>query len=100
MKSSTQEGLLEYLNTAPRQLAPIRLAKRRFPLENISAVLDEDTGKLMEYRKIIRKPKYQQFYRNSYANEIGCLTQGMPGLVEGTNTIFFYRQARYPLQQV
>ena len=48
MKSSTQEAILAYLNTVPRKLAPRRLAQRRFPLKMFSAVLDEDTGYLME----------------------------------------------------
>ena len=70
MKSSTQEAMLAYLNTAPRQLTPRWLAQRHFPLKMLSAVLDEDTGELMEYRKLVQKPKYQQLYHNSYSKEI------------------------------
>ena len=80
---------MAYLNVAPQKLAPKRLAQRRFPLEIISAVLDEDTGKLMEYRKLMKKTKYRNLYHNSYANKIGRLSQVMPGLVEGTNTMLF-----------
>ena len=60
----------------------------------LSAVLNKDTGKLMEYRKLMKKPKHRHLYRNSYAKEIGLLSQGMAGLVECTNTIFLiYKQA-------
>ena len=67
MKSSTQKAMLAYLNMAPRKLAPRQLEQRYFTLEMISAVLNEDTIKLMEYRKLMWKPKYRQLYRKSYA---------------------------------
>jgi len=72
------------LNVSPRNLA-----SRRFPFEMINAVLDKDTGELMEYRHLMKNPKYRQLYGKSYAKELGRLAQGMPGQVEGTNTIFF-----------
>ena len=53
-----------------------------------NAVLDEDTGELMEYRHLMKNPKYRQLYGKSYAKELGRLAQGMPGQVEGTNTFF------------
>ena len=55
----------------------------------LSAVLDDGTGELMEYRKLMNKPKYFPLYCDYYAKEIGRLAQGMPGLVEGTSTVFF-----------
>ena len=73
MKTSTQEAILAYLNTVPQQLAPRRLAKKHFLLKIISAVLDEDTVKLMEYIKLMQKQKYRQLYHNSYDKEIGRL---------------------------
>ena len=62
----------------------------------LSAVLDEDTGELMDFRKMMMNPKYYPLYRNSYATEIGRLAQGMPGLVEGTNTLFFIKKTSVP----
>ena len=62
-------------------------------------MLDEDTGELMEYRKIMRKPKYRQLYRNSYAKEIGRLAQDMPGLVEDTNTMFLIEKQYIPVNR-
>ena len=55
----------------------------------ISAVLDEDTGELMEYRGLMKNPKYRKLYAKLYTKELGRLAQGMPGQVEETNTIFF-----------
>ena len=52
-------------------------------------MLDEDAGELMEYSGLMKNPKYRKLYAKSYTKELGRLAQGMPGQVEGTNTIFF-----------
>ena len=80
-KSITHEAMLEYINVAQRRLTHVRLAQRKFPIEILSAVLNEDTGKFMEYLKLMKNPKYRNLYRNSYVKEIGILAQVMPGLV-------------------
>ena len=67
--------------------------------ELINAVLDEDTGELMEYRRLMKNPKYRTLYRDSYAKELGRLAQGMPGLAEGTNTIFFIPKKEVPIDR-
>ena len=54
----------------------------------LNAVLDNDNGELMEYRHLMKNPKYRILYGNSYAKEIGRLAQGMRGQFTGTNTIF------------
>ena len=50
------------------------------------AVIDEDTGKALEYRDLIKKDKYRDIWSTSLANEIGRLAQGIRN-VKGTNTI-------------
>ena len=62
----------------------------------LSAVIDKDTGELMEYQRLMKNPKYCSLYCNSYAKEIGQLSQGMPGLVEGTNKMFFMEKTDVP----
>ena len=47
----------------------------------LSSVLYEDTGELMEYRKLIKNPKYRPLYQKYYAKEIGQMVQGMSDLV-------------------
>ena len=69
---------------------------RRFPKEVLAAALNEEIGELMEYRHLIGNPKYREFWKNSYGNELGRLTQGVPGRVEGTNTIFFIHKKDVP----
>ena len=53
----------------------------------------------MEYRRLMKNPKYRQLYRNSYAKEIVQLAQGMTGLVEGTKTMFFIEKKDVPVDR-
>ena len=87
MRTPTQEAMLTSVNRAQMTLTPEKLVQWKFPRKMFSAVLDKDTGELMEYRKFMKNPKYRPLYQNSHAKEIGKLVQGMPGLVEGTNTM-------------
>ena len=58
-------------------------ARRQFPLHFLvdlaAAVLDEETGELLEYRHLIKKPKIREQWGYSFGNEIRRLAQGMPG---------------------
>ena len=95
-RSVTEEAMLACIDIAQLHLAPQALASRRFPLEMINAVLNEDTGELMEYRALMRHPRYRTLYAQSYAKELGRLAQGIPGVVKGTNTIFFINKGEVP----
>ena len=53
----------------------------------------------MEYQRLMKKSKYRQLYRNSYAKEIVQLAQGMTGLVEGTKTMFFIEKKDVPVDR-
>jgi len=91
--------MLACADVAQLKLSPKSLSGRRFPLEMLNAVLDEDTGKLMEYRALMKSPKYSKLYGQSYAKELGRLAQGIPGTVEGTNTIFFIHKSNVPAER-
>ena len=66
----------------------------QFLCDYANAVLDGETGELLEYRHLIQCPKYKDAIW--FGNEIGRLAQGMPGRVEGTDTIFFIPKASVP----
>ena len=91
--------MMVYLNAAAQKLAPRRFSQRQFPLETLSAVLEEYTGELMGYRKLMKKPNYRHIYRNSYAKEIRRLAQGITGLEEGKNAIFFIDKQAIPVNR-
>ena len=80
-------------------LSPARLAGRRFPLEMLNAVLNEETGEIMEYRQLMKSPKYRNLYKHSYIKELGRLAQDIPDVVKGTNTIFFIDKADVPTER-
>jgi hypothetical protein len=59
------------------------------------SVLDPFTGKFLKHRQLRRDPRYKAICDTSYANELGCLCQGIgSGItsdskrVAGTNTFF------------
>ena len=79
---------------------PLRaLLNRRFPLEMLNAVLNEETGEIMEYQQIMKSPKYRNLYKKSYSKELGRLAQGIPDVVKVTNTIFFIDKADVPAER-
>ena len=57
-------------------------------------VLDAETGDLLEYRHLMKRPKYRVIWGASFRNEIGQLAQGMKGRVDGTDTVFLSTRAR------
>ncbi len=66
--------------------APKQAASRTYPLQFLcdfaSAVLDDDTGELLEYRHLIKHPKHKDTWSNSFGKEIRRLATT-------TETIFF-----------
>ena len=53
-----------------------------------NAIVDTDTGYTLDYRHLIKTPKYKKNWYHSMSNEIGRLTQGN-SRVQGTNTMLF-----------
>ena len=52
------------------------------------AIIDDKTGKNLEYRDLIKRPELRERWYKSLANELGRLAQGIRD-IPGTNTIFF-----------
>eukprot|EP00957_Ditylum_brightwellii_P211984 15366830-Ditylum_brightwellii.AAC.1 len=55
----------------------------------VCAVTDKETGEDLEYCQLIKREKYSQTWKRSFANELGRLAQGVADRKKGTNTIFF-----------
>jgi len=98
--SITQETLLACIEMSTTPLTPQNTAGRRFTLkllcEMVGSVLDGTIGDLLEYRHLIRHPEYQEIWGNAFGKEIGRLAQGLPGVVEGTDTIDFIDKNEVP----
>jgi hypothetical protein len=53
-------------------------------------------GELLEYRHLIANQTTRVTWQFLYGNELGQLTQGMPGPNTGTNTIVFIKKNQVP----
>ena len=81
--------IVSYIDVGQVAMQPRSLASQWYPREMLNAVQNEDMGEMMWYWYLIRNPKYHDIWGKSYGNELGRLTQGLRGRVEGTKTIFF-----------
>ena len=96
VRTIMQETMLRMINIQQPNFSPKRAASRKYPKEALAAVLNEETGELMEYRHLIANPKYRPIWKPAYGKEIGRLAQGIPGVVEGTNTMVFIPRNEVP----
>jgi hypothetical protein len=70
-------------------------------IQNTMAVMDADTGELLNYRQLMRSTKYRQAWSLSLANEFRRLANGIGGRIKyPTNTIEFIFQHKVPTEQM
>jgi hypothetical protein len=95
IKERRQHPVIVPVSTAPEpQSIAERVAERRrmqqpVQLEIAMPVLDQETGKLLEYRQLLVHPRYKDVWNRSAADEFGRLAQGIKGRVKATDTIRF-----------
>eukprot|EP00804_Cyclotella_cryptica_P002577 CCRYP_010410-RA/>CCRYP_010410-RA protein AED:0.12 eAED:0.12 QI:0/0/0/0.5/0/0/2/0/1280 len=80
-----------------------RLLRRKRQNKQVEAalpVLDPETGQLLEYRQLLRHPKFKEAWNISAANEFGRLAQGIKGRVKATDTIKFIRKSDIPYDRL
>ena len=61
--------------------------------------MDQKIGDLLEYQHLLKITEYKEGWGKSSENDIGRLAQGMPGRVEGTNTVFFIAKNEIPRER-
>lgn len=90
---SNYEAILSVIEVSAVPIRTQQLTQRQYPLQLLcelaGAVLDAATGDLLEYCHLLAHPKYAKMCGRAGTKELGRLGQGILGLVEGTNTIFF-----------
>jgi hypothetical protein len=69
-------------------------------VQHALAVMDQESGKLLNYRQLMRHPKYKKAWSTSAANEFGRLAQGVGGRIKGTNTISFIHRHKVPKERM
>ncbi len=83
----------------------MRLTRKITRLENevhqATAIMDADTGKLLNYCQLMRSTKYRDAWSLSSANKFGHLVSGVGGRIKNpTNTIEFIYQHEVPKEQM
>ena len=77
-----------------------KIAKLENDVHQALAVMDKETGKMLNYRNLIRLPKYKEIWSRSSANEFGRLANGVGGRIKNpTNTIKFIMEHEVPKQR-
>ena len=66
-----------------------KLNKIANEVERAIAVMDQATGKMLNYRQLQHNPKYKAVWNISAANKFGRLANGVGGRIKGTKTIKF-----------
>jgi hypothetical protein len=62
-----------------------------------AGVMDTETGKILQYRQLLRSPKFQRDWTKSSANEFGRLAKGVGGRIKNpTETIRFIHEQDVP----
>jgi hypothetical protein len=94
-RTLTQEFMLHCMEI-PGYKAPFtakQAASRKYPLQFLCdlayAVLDDETGNLLEYRHLMKHPKYKDVWTKSFGTEIHRLATT-------TETIFFVQRENIP----
>jgi hypothetical protein len=104
VRTITQEAILAcistYSNITNLRLTAANAACQKFPVEMLNAVLNMDTGELMEMRHLLVNPKYKEVWGKLYTTELGQLAQGIPGVSKGTDTIVFIQRDEVPIGQI
>jgi hypothetical protein len=64
------------------------------------AVMEQDTGWLLNYQQLVCNPKYKKAWNLSAANECSCLAQGVGNCIKGRNTIKFIHKRKVPTSRL
>lgn len=82
---------------------PSPVGHHRYPLRSrgsipelrLNAVIDQQSGKKLEYKQLIANQDTKDVWTTSFARELGRLAQGFTGHVSGTDTLFPYLLKQY-----
>jgi hypothetical protein len=73
----TRQATLPAGSTRSKKGASNRFQRMENKVQRALAVMDRETGQLLNYRQLIRNPKYKKDWNISTANKFGRLAQGV-----------------------
>jgi hypothetical protein len=101
--SITQEAILACIhvhnNITSHPSTANQASHWRFPQEILNAILNTNTGALMEMSHLLVNLKYKELWGKSYIIELGCLAQGIPSVSNGTNMTILIRRDGVPINR-
>ena len=62
------------------------------------AIMDAETGKVLNYRQLMQSQKHKEIWSKSSANKFVRLANGVGGRIKGTNTIKFINKHNIPIK--
>ncbi len=65
-----------------------------------NAVIDPATGRTLSYEDLIKAPKTRDLWSKAMTKELARLAQGIEGLTEGTNTVFYMTHEELALTHI
>ena len=68
--------------------------------EMAGAVLDQETGDLLEYCHVVKHPVHQNTWQPAFGKKVGRLAQGLPGVFNRTDTIDFVHKSDIPRERI
>jgi len=69
-------------------------------VHKVLAVMDTETGKVLNYRQLMQSQKHKEIWSKSSANKFGRLANGVGGHIKGTNTIKFIHTRDVPSKRM
>ena len=97
-RARTQLTILENkIQTGQAYTVDAAIAQLENDYNQVLAIMDKDTGKLLSYRQLMRNPKFKNNWSTSSKNEFGRLANGVGGRIKNpTNTIEFITRNDIP----
>ncbi len=98
--NGNRDRIRQYIETKTRARIPQRttyIGRSTRSLERAQTIYDEETNTYLNYRQLMRHPKYKKIWATSSANEFGRRAYGTKdGRVKGTQTIRFIQNEDVP----
>ena len=79
---------------------PRTMTQNDYITKMANMIIDDDTGKELNYRQLSKNAKHQKIWKQYFANKIGRSPQGAGGCMEGTYTMFLIAQYQAPRDQL
>ena len=78
------------VESAIRPLWPLQHSATHRPTTHcMYNVMNEETDEIQNYQKLLKQDSTHEIWAIAMCKELGTLSQGYKGLIEGTNTFFF-----------